>query len=115
MVEISLFCDILFPISVPAVSEVKRPPFFIPVRPVSITNPCSRACCDKRQTRVYLGDLAPGIDNGMPGIVTVLQSPTPNGDRECSKTALLKVSRRLLCISLEISNIWYPLRLTSSA
>lgn len=103
----------------PAVSSVKRPPFVKPVRPVTISNPCSRACCDKRQTKVYLGDLAPGVDNGMPGIVTVLQPPTPNGNEKCSKTALLKVrfdkfggcpfcGRYLLRIDLELSRVARP-------
>lgn len=63
-----------------------------PILPVKDT--CSRACCDNRKTRVYLGKISPGVSNGMPDVVSVVSAPTTSGnvgDYDCNKRALLKV------------------------
>ena len=65
----------------------------LPIKPWP-WRPCGRACCDKRKTYVRLGTVAPGVNNGMPGVVTVLQAPTTSGNigrSACNKRALLKV------------------------
>ena len=67
----------------------------IPIKPFPWWKPCGRACCDKRKTKIRLGNIAPGVYNGMYPYVQMLQGPTTTGNvgnSACNKRALLKVS-----------------------
>ena len=71
----------------------------ISIKPLPWWKPCGRRCCDTRKTRIRLGNIAPGVYNGLPGWVTVLQPPTTTGNvgsSACNKRALLKVSEESL-------------------
>ena len=68
---------------------VQITPEKLPVKPLPVSSPCSNPCCDTRKTRVDLGDLNPGVVNGMPNVLKVIEPP--GSGSQCSKQALLKV------------------------